>query len=89
MAGHREVLLLRTSGTTKTVQAATLVKAACLGQGVGDCLFDALLDVARQKPPARHPQQPTPPPPPHRETASRWPLLTGGGTLSENPSRSG
>ena len=57
------MLCLRTSGTSTRIQAATLVQAATLGEGVRDFLFDAFLNVARHdRPPRATPDGESPPP---------------------------
>ena len=57
------MLYLRTSGTSTPIQAATLVQAATLGEGVRDFLFDAFLQVARhERPPRATPDGESPPP---------------------------
>ena len=57
------MLRLHTSGTTQRIRANTLVRAATLGEGVRDFLFDAFLDVARHdRPPRATPDGDSPPP---------------------------
>ena len=80
------MLRLHTSGTTKSIWAATFVQAATLGEGVRDFLFNAFLHVARhESPPLATPDRESPTP----ETASGCLPSTGGDTLSDTPGRGG
>ena len=56
------MLRLRTSGTTQRIWATTLVRAATLGEGVRELLFDIFLHVARHDlPPLAIPDGESPP----------------------------
>ena len=57
------MLRLRTSSSTQRIWANTLVRAATLGEGVRDFLFDAFLHISRHdRPPRATPDGESPPP---------------------------